>query len=80
MLKPPKPPLKVPVDLDGMRQLYVMAKQNGTLPSWALVALEWMDAANDEISRLSENVKGLTVSHETSKEGGEQNAENNHRD
>jgi hypothetical protein len=64
-------PLKVPIDVNGMKQLYVMAKQNGTLDNWAIVALEWMEKADEEILRLQENVKELTVSCET-KEGSKQ--------
>ena len=69
-------PLKVPVDVKGMRDLYEIAIKNETLPHWALVALDWMEAASDEVSRL--NDKLLDVSCETSKERGEQNAEDNH--
>lgn len=44
--------MKVGITLADIKVLLAKAKENGNLDAWASMAIQWMEAANDEINRL----------------------------
>ena len=42
----------IPVTLDYIKELYPLAKKNGTLDKWAGIILIWSEQAEKEIHRL----------------------------
>jgi len=44
---------KIQVDLNGLKTLLESAKKTGKTEQWADIALEWMEQANEQISKLS---------------------------
>lgn len=44
--------MKVTVDAEGLASLLHSAKRAGTVGAWADVAMQWINAANDELARL----------------------------
>ena len=43
---------KIGVDINGMKSLLEISRKNGTEGQWILLAVEWMEKANEEIIRL----------------------------
>lgn len=48
---------RVLLTAEDMKTLLLKAKEVGTLEQWAAVAIQWMEAADVEITRLTEEKK-----------------------
>ena len=46
----------IDLDVNMLENLLLDANKNGTLDKWALVALEWMKQAEQEINRLRDQI------------------------
>lgn len=51
--------MKVKIDVQGLRSLHETALKTGTLEKWSIIALEWAEMAEQEVTELNARIKEL---------------------